>query len=964
MADRSVKVTFRANVADFKAQVRSAGQSLDDLVKKADKTGTVASTGLGRMAQSMQLQREHWDAAGSTITAFGVASTAALAGSTKAAIDWESSFAGVRKTVDTSEAGYKKLNEELREMARTLPASHAEIAAVAEAAGQLGVSEGNITSFTRTMIDMGESTSMSAEEAATTLARFANIMGTSQTEFSNLGSSIVELGNNFATTESEIAHMAMRLASAGNQIGLTEGDVLGIATALSSVGIEAEAGGTAFSRVMLDMRKAVDTNSSQLETFAKVAGVSAEEFAAAFRDDAGQALTSFIQGLGEMEAAGQSTQPILEELGMTDIRVGNALRSSAASADLFTEAMEMGNAAYAENTALSAEAAARYETTASQLSILKNNVVDAAISLGEVFLPAINWLIEPLTSLVSKISELPEPVRNVIAIFGALGSAASLAVGGFLLLAPRVMDTVTAFKALKDADILGISSHLDKLNISGSKLAKGGGTLALLAAGFAAVSYGMEEIGATTEELAGAFNDLAASGETVSQALTNMHTSRWTLAPFRDEITTTDQLLDKFSEKLQIAWDGSLENKIARIIEPGGGNKTKEYLEEIDDALASLVSSGNGDAAADIFRQMMEQAESLNLEISQSELESYFDDYLLGANAASAAGAGLAESTDATVGAFGELEAATGEVVSELQQFITTMAEAAGINMSVDQAAIDYARTLETVGALTQSAAYQQANATEQDRLRREALMQLTQAGLKEIEALNAQSESAAAVGFKMQGLADDVYSTALQMGYNADEAWKMTQRYLGVPSNVKTKAEFDHWNAMQNLQTVGAAVGNLNGKTAHLYVNTHFRNIGSSAGAMLATRGGGGFAYGGWTGPGSMFEPAGIVHRDEWVLTKKEVGLLGGPSGVARALRSLGLPGYAGGGHVTAARQSAPVVNVAAPSLEGLQITGGLNIAGAVVPLIDARISAVPGVRAASDFVANHGRFSTMRGR
>lgn len=55
------------------------------------------------------------------------------------------------------------------------------------------------------MIDLGESTSMSAETAATELARFANITGMSQDKFSNLGSALVDLGKSYCPVVKKLA---------------------------------------------------------------------------------------------------------------------------------------------------------------------------------------------------------------------------------------------------------------------------------------------------------------------------------------------------------------------------------------------------------------------------------------------------------------------------------------------------------------------------------------------------------------------------------------------------------------------------------------------------------------------------------------------------------------------------------------------------------------------------------------
>jgi TP901 family phage tail tape measure protein len=455
MVDRKVTVTATMDASgmvkgakEAETAVERAGKAVKKTADDTDGAAKQQESAFRRMAKSAKDNEQAWRTAGTALTAFGTVTVAALAASAKAAVDWESAFAGVRKTVDDSEAGYAALSGELREMARTLPAAHAEIAGVAEAAGQLGIQRESIAGFTRTMIDLGETTNLSAGEAATALARFANIMGTSQDEFDNIGSAVVDLGNNFATTEREIVEMGLRLAGAGRQAGLTEGEVLGLATALSSVGIEAQAGGTAFSRVLIEMGVAVDTQSDSLRTFAEVSGMAASQFSTAWEEDAGSAIAAFVAGLGEMESSGQSIQPILEELGMTDIRIGDALRRASGAADLFTGAMSSGNAAYAENVALTNEAQQRYATTAAQLQVFKNNVVDASVSLGEAFLPALQGLASYGADAAKWLGALPEPLQKVAAFGGAAAGSASLLAGGFLLLAPRALETYTAFQKL------------------------------------------------------------------------------------------------------------------------------------------------------------------------------------------------------------------------------------------------------------------------------------------------------------------------------------------------------------------------------------------------------------------------------------------------------------------------------------------------------------------------------------
>lgn len=322
----------------------------------------------------------------------------------KTGIEWESAFAGVKKTVDATDEQLSRLSDGLRALSHEIPESAAGLAEIAEAAGQLGIETDNILGFTETMANLGVATNMSATEAATSLAKLANITGMSQTDFDRLGSTIVALGNNLATTEADITAMSMRIAGAGSQVGLTEAQILSFSGALSSVGIEAEAGGTAFSTLLSKMSLASAKGGDELSDFAAVAGMTAEEFKQAFEQDAAGAVTSFITGLGKINEEGGSAIGVLDEMGLSDIRMRDALLRAAGASDVFTEALELGTDAWEENTALAKEAAQRYETVESRIQLLKNAANDLGIEIYEGIQEPLKELVNTGTKYVNRLS--------------------------------------------------------------------------------------------------------------------------------------------------------------------------------------------------------------------------------------------------------------------------------------------------------------------------------------------------------------------------------------------------------------------------------------------------------------------------------------------------------------------------------------------------------------------------------
>ena len=324
-------------------------------------------------------------AVGAGVLIGGVGVAAAKAGS-----DFESAFAGIRKTVDATEQQYDALEDSIRSMSKNIPMAATELAGIGESAGQLGIQTENLEGFIQTMADLSVATNLTSEEGAAEFAKFANIVKMSQDQFDKLGSTVVALGNNMATTEADIVAMGMRLAGAGAQVGMSEADIMGLSAALSSVGIEAEMGGSAMSKVMVNMQLAAETGGESLQSFANVAGMSASEFAKTYKEDAVGALTAFLSGLNDTERLGKSAIAVLDEMEINEARLRDTLLRAAGASDLFGNAVTLANEAFEENTALSKEASQRYATFESRLQMTKNRVNDVGISLYQNFRDPLN----------------------------------------------------------------------------------------------------------------------------------------------------------------------------------------------------------------------------------------------------------------------------------------------------------------------------------------------------------------------------------------------------------------------------------------------------------------------------------------------------------------------------------------------------------------------------------------------
>ncbi len=465
MADAELTVRISGDTGDLESAISRVESQLSRLERSG---GSNVGAGMERnfktAADRLEQTAKQWKNLGESVDTltkpFQVAGAAMAAGavaSAKFAIDFENNFADVRKTVDGTDEQLNKIKQDIIDMTTVginghsaIPQTTAELTELAAAGGQLGITVENISGFTETMAMIESATNLAGEEGAKTLARFMNVTGTAQSKIQNVGSAIVDLGNHSATTEAEIAAMAQRMGKYSKTVGISAADTLGYSAALSSLGVEAQLGGSAIGRTWLSIETAVAKGGNSLKAFAKYAGVSANEFKQKWNTDPTGAFNGLLEGLN----ASENLTLALQELGIDNTQDIQVMQALVNSVDKVKESVQRSNNAWSENTALVNEFENKAGTTASQIQVMKNNLVEAGHSLGETFLPTINNGVTDIKEFAQGIANMSDGQKQALITTGkwviGLG-AAGKATSGVLKSVGNTADAFAKIKKAKEA---------------------------------------------------------------------------------------------------------------------------------------------------------------------------------------------------------------------------------------------------------------------------------------------------------------------------------------------------------------------------------------------------------------------------------------------------------------------------------------------------------------------------------
>lgn len=757
MADRSIKVVVSASVTGLVAGMRTAQKATADYAKSA----------MGYIERNQQALND----VGSAAFKVGAGLTALAGFAVKSAMDWEQAWTGVLKTVDGTPRQLAAIEDGLRDLAVTTGFAHTEVAGVAEAAGQLGISTGGITKFTETMLAMGVSTNLTAADAAIGLARFRNIMGSSEAEIGNMGSSIVALGNNFETTEREILEMSLRLAGAGRQAGLTAADVMGLAASMSSVGIDAEAGGTAMSLTMKRIGKEVETSGNKLDLFARTAGMSVDQFATAWKDNAAGALTAFVAGLGRAESMGMSTNAVLRELGITGIRESDALLRLSANAEGLADALGESSEGWRQNIALMNEADKFYNTTAQKGKQAWAAIKDAAIDAGDSLLPIVAKAAEGVANLAGAFSSLPGPVKGGITAIAGVGGVTLLAVSALIKLATSIQSAHAAFMELQ------VSGAAGGKVIAG--LTRGAAVVTAFAA---AQSVAEQAVKRNSKEITGLSKELERFGKTgkTGKTLTEMFGEglQGKSGRFVRDLRSIGDALKDFDKVGDDIWL----TRLGRRLTGPTGNAGLMYMQveaikDTDAALAKLARN-NPDAAIRAFERIRDSTDGSKASIER--LERAFPSMTELLRSASEAMGGTSDASEILNGDLSELAPSaqrSAEEMEALEKRAMGITDAfTGFGKNLDDSKVSLSSWIESI--------QKQADAL---RDFTKNTMEAARKGLDE-GLIQSLEEAGPAGAMRMKQLADASEKEIAR----ANEAWKSQREAVALAISQMTKVPYD----------------------------------------------------------------------------------------------------------------------------------------------------------------------------
>lgn len=437
MTERSIKVTLRANVADFNRQIKSAATSLEQLAAKGDPTGMAAETTMGRLAQSAQLQRAAWDTASTAMVGYGVAAAAAAGYVVKSFADFDQAMSNVQAATHESAANMDQLREAAIQAGADTAFSASEAAGAIEELAKAGVSTSDILNGgLKGSLDLAAAGGLGVADAA-------GIASVALTQFKLNGSDVGHVADLLAAgagkAMGDVSDLGMALKQAGlvaSQTGLSIEETTGALSAFAAAGLLGSDAGTSFKTMLLNMTP----QSKQAAKYMEELGIHAYDAQGQFVGLAAYA-GQLHDSLSKLTA--EDRQAALKKMfGQDAIRAASILYEQGAQG-IQSWIDKVNDAGYAAETA-----EARMDNLNGDLEKLGGSFETLFIKSGSGANSFLRSIVQFAEQAVNAFSALPAPVQQGALGLAAFTSAAALTAGAGMKVFTMITDVRTAMQSL------------------------------------------------------------------------------------------------------------------------------------------------------------------------------------------------------------------------------------------------------------------------------------------------------------------------------------------------------------------------------------------------------------------------------------------------------------------------------------------------------------------------------------
>lgn len=353
-----------------------------------------------------------------------IALGATIAAPIKAAMDFESTVADIKKVVDAPKGAdedtfFKAISKQVLDMSKTLPMTANEIGRIFALGGQSGIATEDLGKFTESAVKMGVAFDVSAEQAGQSMAELRSAFGMTQDQVNTLADQMNYLDNNGSAAAKDIMEIVQRIGPLAKVAGVSAGQVAALGSTLRGMGVQNEIAATGIKNLFLTLASGDAATKKQKEVF-KQLGYTSKEVSKSMQLDAEKTMTVILKQISKLPKHAQAAaltelfgKEVVGSIAPLMTRLGELQKNFDAVADRTKYAGSMQK-----------EFEARAATTANQLILFRNQITGLGVTIGSVLLPAVNSVLQTVGPWIGKITELadahPVVTKAIVATAGAL----------------------------------------------------------------------------------------------------------------------------------------------------------------------------------------------------------------------------------------------------------------------------------------------------------------------------------------------------------------------------------------------------------------------------------------------------------------------------------------------------------------------------------------------------------------